>query len=310
MNKFTKGLLITAGACLGTGIIITGIAIGLTKKNGQATTDSYEKITVTITDDIENINIEEISHDIKIEKASDDNITVEYWDNSSFIHDVKADGGTLKVTFKNSKHWYDFITIGIPGITKTSSDENHDTIIYLPEGVYGDLAVSAVSSDINIPDGYTFEDVDFNTVSGEISCASESTGNVNVNTTSGNLNEMYINGISAQINTVSGDVFLSESTLSGSVVIDTTSGEVQLTNVTVGACDINTTSGDILLNSYSGSNTTINSTSGDITAIVSGTYHVSYDTLSGDSNITCDNVSDGANFRVDTVSGDLTVSEA
>lgn len=310
MNKLTKVLLITAGACIGAGVIITGIAVGLTKKSGKAAANTYEKLSLTITDDIENINISEVSHDIRIEKASDDKITVEYWDNSALVHEVKSDGGTLTVTYKNSKHWYDFIMIGIPGITETSSDENHDTIIYLPEGVYGDLAISAVSSDIDIPDGYTFEDVDFNTVSGEISCASESTGNVNVNTTSGNLNEMYINGISANINTVSGDVFLSESTLSGSVVIDTTSGGVQLTNVSVGACDINTTSGDILMNSYSGDNTTINTTSGDITAVVSGAYHISYDTVSGDANITCDNISDGANFRVDTVSGDLSISEA
>ena len=309
MNKFTKILLITAGGCIVTGLVITGIAFGLAKKSGKNAANTYEKVSVNITDSIENIDISEVSHDIRIEKSSDDKITVEYWDNDAMTHEVKTDNNTLTITYKNSTHWYDFIQVGFD-FTGSVDEENHDTVIYLPEGVYSDLTINAVSSDINIPDGYTFSDVSFNTVSGEISCASESTGNVKVNTTSGNLNEMYINGISADINTVSGDVTLSESSLSGSVVIDTTSGGITLTNITVGACDINTTSGDIVMNNFSGANTTINTTSGDITAALNGTYNIDYDSVSGDSNITCDNIADGSNFRVETVSGDLTVSAA
>ncbi len=309
MNKFTKILLITAGGCIVTGLVITGIAIGLSKKNGKNGVNTYEKVSVNITDSIENIDISEVSHDIRIEKSSDDKITVEYWDNDAMTHEVKTDNNTLTISYKNSDHWYDYINVGF-NFTESIDETDHDTVIYLPEGVYNDLTINAVSSDISIPDGYTFSDVSFNTVSGEISCASESTGNVKVNTTSGNLNEMYINGISAEINTVSGDVTLSESSLSGSVVIDTTSGKITLTNITVGACDINTTSGDIVMNNYSADRTTVNTTSGDITASVSGTYNIDYESVSGDSNITCDDISDGALFNVETISGDLTVSAA
>lgn len=310
MNKFTKTFLIAGGICLSAGIIVTGIALGMARKSGMADQGSYEKISTTITDNFENIHIEEISHDIKFVISDDDSVKVEYWDNESLIHDLKVEDDTLTLTYKNSKHWWDWINIGIPGITEPVNNTPHDTIIYLPEDEYKDLKISGVSSDVIIPEGFIFEDISIDTVSGEITCQSEAVGNVKVETTSGNLNEISINGISATVNTVSGDVHISNSDLSGSLVINTTSGEVALTDINISAVAINTTSGDINLVNYSSDNTSIDTTSGDIDAIVIGDYNIAFDSVSGDQNISCNNISDGARFTVNTVSGDLTVRAA
>lgn len=310
MNKFTKAFLIAGGICLGAGIIVTGIAFGLAKKNGMGDTGSYEKISTTITDSFENLHIEEVSHDIKFVISEDDSVKVEYWDTENLIHDLKVENDTLTLTYQNSKHWWDWISVGIPGITEPASDTPHDTIIYLPEDEYKNLKIEGVSSNVNIPEGYIFEDITINTVSGEITFKSEATGNVKINTTSGNLNEISINGISATINTVSGDIYISDSELTGSLVIDTTSGGVDLTNITAAATDINTISGDINLVNYASDNTSIDTTSGDIEAIVVGEYNISFDSVSGDQNISCNNISDGSRFAVNTVSGDLNVREA
>lgn len=310
MNKFTKTVLIAGGVCLGAGLIIVGIAAGLARKNGAEAATTYEKITVSVTEDFENIHIEEVSNDVKIVISDTDAITVEYWDNSKLTHSCKVENDTLHISYKNSNHWYDFISVGIPGITEPANDEPHDTIIYLPEGEYGNFRVDGVSADINVPEGYTFGDITFNTVSGDISCLSESTGDLEVNTTSGCLQEIYVNGISGKINTVSGEVNISDSTLSGSLVIDTVSGDIKFTNVTTAATSINTTSGDIVMNGYSSGNTSIDTTSGDIEASVVGTYNIDFDSVSGDSQISCNNMTDGSRFTVNTVSGDLTVREA
>ena len=307
MNKFTKTVLIAGGVCLGAGLIIVGIATGLARKNGESAADTYEKISVSVTEDFENIHIEEVSHDVKIVISDTDAITVEYWDNSQITHTCKVENDTLHVSYKNSQHWYDFIQVGF---TDSGTDEDHSTVIYLPEGEYGNFRVDGVSADINVPEGYTFGDITFNTVSGDISCLSESTGDLEVNTTSGCLQEIYVNGISGKINTVSGDVNISDSTLSGSLVIDTVSGNIKFTNVTTAATSINTTSGDIVMNGYSSGNTSIDTTSGDIEASVVGTYNIDFDSVSGDSQISCNNMTDGSRFTVNTVSGDLTVREA
>ena len=310
MNKFTKTFLIAGGVCLGAGLIITGIAAGLAHKNGVDASNTYEKLTVSVTEDFDNIYVEEVSNDVKFVISDTDTVTIEYWDNSQLTHEVKVDNDTLKVSYKSYSHWYDFIQVGIPGVTTPLKEEEHDTIIYLPEGEYGNLRVDGVSSEVQVPEGYTFNDITVNTVSGDISCSSESTGNVEINTTSGNLNEIYVNGISGKVNTVSGEVRISDSNLSGSLVIDTVSGDITLNNVNTAATSINTTSGDILMNGYSSDNTSIDTTSGDIEASVTGTYHITTDTLSGDVNINCNNTSDGSRFDVNTVSGDVTVREA
>lgn len=126
------------------------------------------------------------------------------------------------------------------------------------------------------------------------------------------------------IDTVSGDVLLTEENLN-QLVIKSVSGDVQMNNVTVSNFKFKTTSGDMSLNQFQSSSITFQSVSGDFDGsgvqgdltmtTTSGDLDLDYDStefqisiasISGDVDL---NLKDEAEFDVDidTISGDIDV---
>lgn len=307
MNKVTKVLLITAGSCIVVGLLLGTVAYGAAKKNGfEAFKTTREKVTTDITDSFSNIEVLEVSDDIVIRPSEDGNVKIITWESEDQYHDIKVDDDTLKIEFKEKAglHFGDF-----EFDTNSSNDPEYGmTIIYLPEGEYEDISITATSSEIAVPENYTFNDVTVTSVSGNISCSAVATGLVKMNSTSGEISDLNIDGISANIDTVSGNIGMTSCDVTGSIEINTTSGDINLTDISTSSASINVVSGDITLNNFESGLTDIDSTSGDVTGSLTGSYKISTDTVSGDINVTCNNNTDGAPFNVDTVSGDITLN--
>jgi len=303
MNKVTKVLLITAGSCIGLGVVLGTVGLVQARANGfEAFKSKREKVITDVNDSFSSIDISEVSDEVEIRPSDDGNVTVICWDSERLYHEVEVKDDTLIVKFEDEQVWFDSFNFDFDG-----SDEKDygTTIIYLPEGEYEDLNINTTSGDVLIPDGYTFGDVDINTVSGGVSDSATSTGIVNVNTTSGCISDLNINGISADINTVSGDISLNTCDVSGSIEVTTTSGEINLKDISTAVAVISTVSGEVTLTNFESDITDIDTTSGDVTGTLIGSYNINTDTVSGDINITCDNLSDGNKFNVSTVSGDI-----
>ena len=303
MNKITKILLITAGSCLGIGLILGVLGMIQARNNNyEAFKSNREKVVTEITDGFENIEIDEVSDDIIIMPSEDGKVIVETWDGDMQYHDVGVEDNTLKITFRNKGSYITF------DLDFMEDEEDYKTVIYLPAGEYKDFSINGTSSDVEIPDIYTFEDVSISLVSGDIRDSAYTTGTLNINTTSGEVDDLNINGISADINTVSGNINISSCNVSGSIDIDVTSGDVTLNDVTTSAANINSVSGDITFNGFESGATNIDTTSGNINATLIGNYKINTDTVSGNVSIGCDNLTDGASFDVSTVSGDITIN--
>lgn len=307
MNKSTKTILITAGICITAGLVISAIAIGLNDKNPSKAA-TYKQMTANITEDFSNLNVTEISNSITILPSSDGNVNIEYWDSDEYEHDIRVEGDTLVIEYKDRGAWYEHINIDFQ-LNKERFEE-HDTIIYLPEGEYGNLNIDGVSSDISISDGYSFGNVSINTVSGAINTGDSSlNGSVEINSTSGSVSIANASE-SVDINTVSGNVTLNDSSLSSSLKVNTTSGKVTLNNVSASFTSVSTISGNMNFTDFASDDTDVGTTSGSLNATVIGSYHISTDTVSGNMNINCDNMSDGAEFSFSSTSGDLTITQA
>ena len=308
MNKSTKTILITAGICITAGLVISAIAIRLNGKN-PAKAATYKQMTANITEDFSNLNVTEISNSITILPSSDGNVNIEYWDSDEYEHDIRVEGDTLVIEYKDRGSLYEHINIDIPWLNKGGFEE-HDTIIYLPEGEYGNLDIEGVSSDISISDGYSFGNVSINTVSGAINTGDSSlNGSVEINSTSGSVSIANASE-SVDINTVSGNVTLNDSSLSSSLKVNTTSGKVTLNNVSASFTSVNTISGNMNFTDFASDDTDVGTTSGSLNATVIGSYHISTGTVSGNMNINCDNMLDGAEFSFSSTSGDLTITQA
>ena len=305
MNKSTKVILITAGALIGSGLIIGGIgyaASGFSFR--QNFEETYERKEAVITDDFSSIEIEEISDDVMIVPSEGDEVRVVYYDSNYLVHEVGVAGNTLniKVDDLTGKHWWENVRFSFD--LDGDDDESRKTILYLPAGDYESLTVSAVSSDVSVPQDYSFTAFELNTVSGDLSLLASVNGNITVEGVSSSLRLSCGDCGSIKIDTVSGNVDITDCRADGSITFNTTSGDIILTSSSAVSTEINVISGDITLTDYETGTMGISATSGDISGNLLGDHYFDIDTVSGDITLPS-NIQGAPEVSINTVSGDI-----
>ena len=312
MSKVTKVILITAGALVALGIIVTVLGVIIlrnTAKKAENNPATYTHMEKIIDDDFDNIYIHEISHDVIVRPSEDGEVKIDYYDADKYIHKIEVKNDTLRIAVNEidtSKPWYENITI----INPFQNDESdHQLIIYLPEDSYGSLEISSVSADVTIPEDYAFENVSVSTSSGEVHTDCVATGEINAASISGNVTMKNVNATKFEIDTTSGEITLTDCKVAGTLEIDTTSGDIKLTDVEVNELDVSTVSGGLKLSSLVTETANIDTTSGDITGTIAGEHEYDIDTVSGDVD-TPSNIRGASLIEISTVSGDVNLDEA
>lgn len=131
--------------------------------------------------------------------------------------------------------------------------------------------------------------------------------NLKVKTTSGNIDVNERNFHGADISSVSGDIQIMENTI-GEMDISTVSGRIDLMNMKMDSLKVQTTSGDMdYADVRVSGETKLSSTSGNINMYVFDADKMDVWSVSGDIS---GRLLSGKNFRVNTVSGDISVPEA
>ena len=312
MTKSTRIILITAGVLVGLGLIIAGVALGINKIkhnifgfSNTSSASSYEEKSVEIRDDFDNIDITEVSSDVNIVATSKSNAYVEYTDSDTYYHDITVKGNTLKIEYKNDTGTFHNIGFVLPFFGYGNDEETFPVTLYLPEKEYGELNIALVSGDTSI-DPMSFEKISIESVSGEVNvkgCDLED--DFHASAVSGSVTADKLTADDVNISTTSGTITLSDTTAKDTD-INTVSGDIKLNSFSASSVDIDTTSGSITLDAFESKDTDISTVSGDIYGTLKGDYNVSFDTVSGDSDI-AKSVSGGNRFEVDTTSGDLTL---
>ncbi len=313
MSKVTKVILITAGALIAIGVIVTiigAIVLRNTAKKAVSGQETYTHMEKTLEDDFDKIDISEISHDVIIRPSEDGEVKVDYYDSEKYVHTVEVKNDTLRIAvndINNGRPWYENITIINP--FQSTNNTDYQIIIYLPEDSYGSLTIDAVSSDVTVPENYSFENVKFATTSGEVHSYCVATGEVEADTVSGNVDLKNVNATALDIDTTSGEITLTDVKVTGLLSISTTSGEVKLTDVETDDLNVNTVSGEVFLSGLITETANIDTTSGDVTGTISGEHEYEVDTVSGDVDLPS-NIRGASVIEIDTVSGDVSIEEA
>jgi len=126
---------------------------------------------------------------------------------------------------------------------------------------------------IKVPDSFNGE-IDFQTTSGNLRIDGITAGNVSLKATSGNLtlSNATIGG-DASLCAMSGNIEVKSSSAGGALVLDTTSGNVTVSGASsFGSVKVDVTSGDIRLSGFGGIGVDAKTTSGNITIKVNGKY--------------------------------------
>ena len=224
MRTATKVWLIVAGALIALGIIVLGTAfMAIGGDMAGFSTNKYETNEHQISDEFENILIRSNTADIKLVASEDDSCSVVCYEQTNLKHSVSVKDGALEIKVVDERKWYEHIGINFSAPTVT---------VYIPKGEYGDLDVSVSTGDVDIPEGFGFENIDVTASTGRVMCGAVAKQEVNITTTTG---DIFGNGVSAasmKLSVSTGRIDLNGIKCEGDLSVTVSTGKARVSGVT------------------------------------------------------------------------------
>jgi len=244
------------------------------------------------------LDVSEVHCDVILKVSPDKGCHVEIYDVDTSRHEAEVKNGTLILEGEAVSH-SNFI-----GLFSLFSSRKACTVtISLPAGSYDSLDLATVSGDVKIPDDFSFTgDVEITTTSGDVDMEPESCSDVEITTVSGDLELEDMICKSLRVMTTSGDLRL-ENVEAIRMILDTTSGDVALDRTVTDTLEAQTVSGDVTLEKIDTETAEIETVSGDVKGTLRRDMDVTAKTTSGTVRVP-DGGSEGT-CRVETVSGDI-----
>lgn len=182
----------------------------------------------TIDESISSVEIYGKSDNIKINLSKDDNIHI----SCSKSNKIKTSDNILAI--KEEREAF-----------KTINFNNPDIKIHLPEKEYEKLMIDTISSSIELADRLSFNNVKIENVSGSIDSDIEVKDTAAYSSTSGSLNIFNLDCKNLDISSISGSIKVKNVVSSASMIIETTSGSINLEKVDSPSIEISSVSGSI-----------------------------------------------------------------
>lgn len=237
MSRKTIIWLVVASLLILIGCAIFGGVMSMIKWDFQKlSTVKYQTNTYEINDDFKDISINADVADIEFvqsEKAS-----VVCCEEKKAPYSVQVKNGALVIEIVNKKQWYDNIGInfGTPKIT-----------VNIPKCEYGKLTVSSTTGDVELPNGFSFENIDITATTGDVENFSGAVESVKIKTSTGDICVEGISAASIDLSVSTGKVVAEDVKCEGEVKINVSTGTVKLGEVTCKKLISTGNTGSILL---------------------------------------------------------------
>ena len=235
MSNKTKVWLVIAILLIIVGAIIFGGMMTVLKWDfSKLSTEKYQTVSYKTADSFENINID--SRTAKIDFVLSDENKVECFESKKISHDVYVQNGTLTITEKDNRKWYDHIGIFFktPKIT-----------VCLTKTQFNSLVVKNTTGDINVAKDFSFTDAEIHLTTGDIKYFAKTEKSLKLHTTTG---DIKVSGISPEqlvATLTTGDITLSNVVASEKLSVKCTTGDVVFEKCDAGEINATTTTGDI-----------------------------------------------------------------
>ena len=281
MRKFLKFVLVFGVICVVAGGVILALAI----KGHAFDKEALVSSTVNIEGSFDKMNISLDTSDLEFKVATDGVNKIEYIDRPKVSHETKVSDGTLVVTTKDERKWYE------KWFSFDFDFRNATAIIYLNETEYKSLTVLDHTGDVKVSDVFSFDTLSIEANTGSIEVEALVNSSINLKASTGS--------VALKKQNVSGDVKVESQT--GSVRIETlrcnnltatvSTGDIKLIDVvTVAKINAKTSTGDIKLENVDAESLTLKASTGSIRGNIltgktfnahSSTGHVSVPSTTG-----------------------------
>ena len=243
----------------------------------KLSTQKFEQKIYTTEKDFQNICIEEeYGIDIKFIPATDGICRVEYPESKNVTCEISVEGDTLKIKGSDNRRWYQMIEFGFSSPTM---------MIYLPHREGQTLNIDAATSDIDIPEGLSFENLKIDLSTGDVTVSANVTGSLEIKASTGDIAVSNSTPASVSLTTNTGDITANTIHTTGDFYVKSSTGEQTFRDITCASANLTANTGDVTM----------------INLIASG--HLQIETSTGD--ITLDR-SDAATMKITADTGDVT----
>lgn len=233
---------------------------------------------------------------------------------------VVLDGGVLRITEKK------------PGLFQRLAVSDDDAVILrIPEKWVGTVDAATQSGDVYVSglvspqltlrassasgavsaSELKVAETQLVTTSGNIFVSTTRGGTITAGTTSGYMNISDVKAESASLSSVSGSISVRNAELTGVLTLHTTSGDIDLDDISAAGIETDTTSGDLELDEVDTQSLTFTSTSGDISGelLHADEFGGTVTTVSGDISGIRSGSEGTRTFKIETVSGDIDLDD-
>ena len=222
MGKSGKWI-ITAIVLLVTGIVICGVSFGVLGFDlGKLSTVTYVTNTYDVSEKFQNISIDGDTENIKFVFSEEEKCRVVCFEEENDLHTVGVEDQTLTIEKKDRKGvwWNVSIATESPSIT-----------VYLPEKVYKELSIESDTGDVEIPKEFSFDTINVNLDTGDMSCLASAEGDIRVRTDTGHITIADVTASGMLLSSDTGKMELLDVKISGDLEIQEHTGKVVLENV-------------------------------------------------------------------------------
>ena len=222
MRKSGKWI-ITAIVLLVTGIVICGVSFGVLGFDlGKLSTVTYVTNTYDVSEKFQNISIDGDTENIKFVFSEEEKCRVVCFEEENDLHTVRVEDQTLTIEKKDRKGFWWNVSI---------ATESPSITVYLPEKVYKELSIESDTGDVEIPKEFSFDTINVNLDTGDMSCLASAEGDIRVRTDTGHITIADVTAAGMLLSSDTGKMELSDVKISGDLEIQEHTGKVVLENV-------------------------------------------------------------------------------
>lgn len=219
------GIALFVGALAMTGFDFSGTKMKKTEANTYSVNEVFTKIDIQSED-----------ADVEFRLSADGVCKIECVERKHVKHNVRVEGGVLKVSVQDERSWYDYLNF---------FSAPQSITVYLPSDQYEDLAVNGSTGDLSVPSGLTFGGVHLKASTGDIMFRASSSGSVNLETHTGDIRAENLHAGDLTLSVSTGRVEISQAVCENAVSVTVSTGKTVLNDLTCAEFASNGSTGDV-----------------------------------------------------------------
>ena len=224
MKKSTKISLIVAASLTLIGCVMFTTAMSVNNWDFmKLSTVEYEDNSYEISESFDSISVITDVADVKFLPSSDGVCRVVSHESENERHSVEVVDGTLTVKLEDTGAWRENIAI--------MSFDYPKVTVYLPVGEYGTLTLLGSTGAVEIPEDFSFNEVDINVTTGYVKYSASVNGFLNIRAETGYVSIENLSCGELRVKTTAGMIKGANISCSGRVDLKVGTGKTTLANL-------------------------------------------------------------------------------